>query len=145
MTGPATPHLSRMLADCGVAATRILESQISTAINASPSADSAFEQMPVSLVCWYLGYRIATLTMLESVAADRELRTAESMLVAQVSSFLTNIATLNSRVQPELAEIAMASVDGFNDELMQRDMPEALRGEDLSYGGRLPAPLGSAA
>ena len=141
MSGSITPFLSQMLADCGVSATRILEAQISAAINESGSAVEAFEGMPAPLVCWYLGYRIANLAMLESMAADLLIRKAEATLTFEISTFLTRIATLNSRLQPDLAEMAMATVDGFNDQLMRRPVPQALVGEDMSYGGLVPPPM----
>lgn len=133
--------LKRALIDRGVAATSIMANQIENAIKSAKTAHHAYAEMPVPIVCWYLGYLIVELCLRERAFAPYAERSDMASSIASTIRFLRDSAELNARVQPSLAEQALTSVDGFTDELGTRVRYQPLGKEDLTYAGLIPSPL----
>jgi hypothetical protein len=133
--------LKRMLVERGVAATSILANQVETHIANSDGVFAAYAQMPVPVVCWYLGYLTAELMVLERSRAVYPQREARARSISSTVVFLRDTAELNSRQQPHLAEQALMAVDGFNDDLSARPRYQTAGVEDLTYGDLIVGPL----
>lgn len=133
--------LKRTLVDRGVAATSILANQVETHIADSDGVFAAYAQMPVPIVCWYLGYLTAELMLLERQRAAYGEREKRARSISSTVVFLRDTAELNSPKQPALAEQALMAVDGFNDDLSARPRYQPPGIEDLTYGELIVAPL----
>jgi hypothetical protein len=136
--------LNEAIIEDSAAGLRILVDQVETAIRMAPSPNHAFELMPVSLVCWYLGHLVVELRSLEAMQGEGidppASARSRAVAIAHTMNYLRGAATLNTRTNPELAEHALACVDAYTDEMIARLKYPAMARVDLTYGGVIPAP-----
>lgn len=135
-------ELKRQLVERGVAATSIMANQIETAINAAKSSHHAYAEMPVPIVCWYLGYLSLELMLAERSFQPYIDRSSRASFIASAIRYLRDSAALNGPTQPDLAEQALLTVDSFIDDLINRRAYRPFGAEDLTYAGLIPAPAG---